>query len=272
MRRVAILVVIALCSGFLVSTPTILAVGQEGADCEISAPDYVLWDCVERPVPIADAFMPEEGLTTVGGKRFQAYHVEFRAINAAVPRIRQEDTGIETEFMIVTVLNGDFVIENNDTRERSIIVDPRDGHSVTLMRKVTEDATGDQRVYEATEDNLPVGDTGDSGSDCVDMCVVPRNEAVQIIAGDTIYALQGAICIWCLQNSLAENAGSTEGALQVAALVEPDPAEPVNFESFAENFSWIQDWDARGGNPVATTSSSQTMMAWAFGPASSCKG
>ena len=268
MSRIGVLLVFALCSAFLASMPTppASAAGQEAPPCTVTDPDpdlIVLWDCVERPVPIPDAYMPEEGFTTIGGKRFQAYRVEFRALNAGVPNIPPTDDVPETEFMIVTVLEGDFVLENNAARERSFIVDPRDEHPVDVVKRENLDPSIDlrERVYVDTGDTLTVGGTD---APCVDMCVVPRGIAVRVTVGDTVYALQGALCIWCLQNSRAEHEASNTGVLQVAALVEPD--------GFPDSFSWIRDWETRQGQPMATTSSSQTMMAWAFGPKAACAG
>jgi hypothetical protein len=275
MRRLTFLIVIAVCSGFFAALPSVQVSGQGSTpsasqyppDCTVyGGPDtVVLWDCVEKPEPIPDAFLPEDGSTTIGGTRFQVYRVWFKAINASVPEIDTSRAGLEPEFMIVTVLSGDFVLENRDGRARAFIVDPSAEHPVEIVEQKHADPDPGERVYDGTNTYLP----GDSGDNCLDMCVVPSGIAVQLIAGDTVYALEGGICIWCLQNRLAENRESDSGALQVGAFVNPADSP--------DSFSWIQDWTNRQGNPASTTDSSQTdlsqtMMAWAFGPKAACAG
>jgi len=269
MRRLSILVVMILFSGLIATLPGSEALGQSSSECTIRTDNtqlFLAWECVEKPEIVSSVFTPSNQLTAAGNKKLQTYDVKFNGINAAIPIVEN------AEFMIVTVVKGDFSLESavpvgedEHQNERALIIDPTPGESVPVL----------QRIAYEPDPGPYFKDTGevlllDGGNDpCQDMCALPDGFAVQVKTGDTIYALDGALCIWCLLNSRSENQGAPYGELVVSALVDADAG--------AERFSWIERWNEakKIADESASTGSdpSRGMIGWAlFNPNTGCRG
>jgi hypothetical protein len=260
MRRVSLLAVIVLCCSVLGALSSRSVLGQGEENCALVASDAEamrLWECVERPVPIEGDFTPEQQQTASGGKRFQAYTVELRAQLAAVPDI--SDFDLVSEYMVVTVEEGDFALDIKENSPSPVIVDPADDRQVTVMDRV-----GSPEYYKDRDSESDGVLKSDDGAPCTDMCAIPANTVVHVQTNDTIYALQGSLCIWCLLNRLELNEDPNHGLLRVVAMVDADGAP--------ENFSWIQAWDHEKENPTANAAPSGTMKAWVLlNPGTGCR-
>jgi hypothetical protein len=231
------------------------------------------WNNVARPTPGAPIEMLgdlQSNLTSFGAKDQAAevqnirdrltevesqsgYVISFLEPLAHIPEIP------EAELMAVYVRSGEFVLDNMGPEPFTVI--PGDDGKVSTMT-----ITGDEQVAYYT---LNEGDPGllqnEQNDDCTDYCVVtpppfgaaqePRI-ALQLLPGDWVILPGAELCVWCLFNQhLAP--GVTTGILYVFPLL---PAT-VN----AEEFTWIQTWDAAPKPDNLETSTPTTLNAAADG-------
>jgi hypothetical protein len=153
----------------------------------------------------------------------EAYPVEFKngqtifEHSAYIPEVQG------TEFMVVIVASGEFVLDVKGPG--SFLVDPDPDNSpdqlVEIMRAKID---GTDVRYEPTGLFVP----DEKGQDCTRLCTVLPGVAVQVTAGDRIIAPAGAICIWCLLNRQEQQAPA-EGLVYAFPLLDD-----------TETFSWEQ--------------------------------
>jgi hypothetical protein len=157
--------------------------------------------------------------------------------------------------MVVTVEEGDFALDIKEESPSPVIINPVDGRKVVVMERV-----GAPDYYGDTDNVLMDG----SGNACARMCAIPANTVVHVQTNDTIYALQGSLCIWCLLNKLGLNEDPNHGQLRVLAMVDANGAP--------DDFSWTRAWDLEKENPTAQTAPSGKMKAWVLlNPGTGCK-
>jgi hypothetical protein len=258
MRRVSLLVVIVLFSSLLGALPSPPVLGQQNeADCTIVPKDPAamrIWECVEEPTPVDDKFTPGAPQPASGNKKFQPYTVVLKAQYAAVPDIRDE--GLSPEYMVVTVAQGDFALDLKKDSPSPVIVDPVNGREVHFMERVV----GARPYYRDTDNPVVDG----AGAPCVHMCAIPADSVVHVQTHDTVYALEGAFCLWCLLTKLGEDGNPDQGQLDVLAMIDANAAP--------EDFSWIQSWRNEQATPTANTAPSGTMKAWVLlNPGTGCR-
>lgn len=213
-----------------------------------------VWAGVVEIVPVEGQYSPGQ-LVAGGNARMQAYQVTFNEQYGAVPQIE------DPEFMIVTVIEGEFALDVQ--QENTVIVSPAGDMIVHFMDRLEP---FDMPFYELTTDFIQIGDGEDP---CPVNCAVPADRVVQVTEGDTIVALEGAICIYCLLNQ-------NEGVLIAQARIAD---VDFDLDGWENQFSWMQamddpdlvlpalDGSANGGSTVRETG----VMAWAFNPHPSCR-
>ena len=196
----------------------------------------------------------------------EAYPVEFRNGQASAEHSAHIPEVQGTEFMVVIVASGEFVLDVKGPG--SFLVDPDPDASpdqfVEMMRAMID---GTDVRYEPTGLFVP----DEKGQDCTRLCTVLPGVAVQVTAGDRIIAPAGAVCIWCLLNRQEQQAPA-EGLVYAFPLLDD-----------TETFSWEQyDIDGpeaaaeQSSTPAADgdTTSEQLVQAipWAFfNPAGNCR-
>lgn len=199
------------------------------------------------------------------------YVISFLEPFAHIPEIP------EAELMAVYVRSGEFIFDNMGPEPFTVI--PGDDGKVSTVK-----IEGDDQVayYTVNEDDSGLLQN-EKNELCTGYCVVTppigaANEpriALQLLAGDWVILLGGELCVWCLFNQhLAPDV--TTGILYVFPLLP----KGVN----AEEFTWIEQWDAAPRPELQESSASATpdgsaqvdsqsgVMAWAFyNPAPNCR-
>ena len=188
----------------------------------------------------------------------------------------------EAELMAVHVRSGEFILDNMGPDPFTVI--PGGDGTINTVTIGGDDQVAYYTVNEGGSGLLQ----NENNQDCTGYCVVtppphgaagePRI-ALQLMEGDWVILPGAELCVWCLFNqNLAP--GVTTGILYVFPLLP----ETVT----AEEFTWIQHWDAAPKPEFAETSNPTTMadttggsgtdeplsgvMAWGyFNPAPNCR-
>lgn len=245
------------------------AVAQGGTTFEIITTEDVPWERVSRPRPVSED-EPVGGAGTSPIEKVQQYEVYFAEEAAAVPAIEN------AEFMLIAVQQGTFVLDlaPESTAERSpagaFLVHPSGGEPIPVMTRTNYAEPGPHYI--------PAGaNVQDASGDCINMCLIPAEVAVEVKPGDRIVAQEGAICLWCLLNQTA-----VEGDEQGLLLVSP----VVSVMAESGSFSWTTAWDDTtasfnaqtqtvrvGSEGTDSMSGEPVKMGWAlFNPGTNCRG
>ncbi|MBA3449908.1 MAG: hypothetical protein H0T18_01705 [Chloroflexia bacterium] len=235
--------------------------------------EYLAWEGVCRPVAEGEPIAPERLQERIGmvlpeplkadldaalrmnpNLAFQPYGVGFQKEWATVPRSAPDEAEKqEAEFMVVVVRQGTFVLDlytdQEGTAKAIYVWSP--GEGIPTMNPW--DMSTPKPHYTETGNVL----SQDDGSACTQACLVDPEVPVKLQPGDFAIAESGAICSYCLAQTLIDEKDIP--ILEVYALVDPS--------ANADDFSWVQRWtrtQEEGEQAAARTTDTLTTLGWAF--------